>query len=290
MQARLPRPSLDQRHERQRASDVTSTPYEPSTSRLQTRRNRCLAVRSDLGHLAIIGAIAAAVTTLAVRGIGTLESCGRAQSRRSGTRSPQRLFALKWGSPRVADRPPTVSSVRTAPLTGLIPPAGCLADSTLKVSARELDPADVKSCGSAKATVVLLACDAGLVLIGWVLDEFIWTRSPPGRLRLSVIGVATPRGDVGSRCMSSGRRAASRHLLPGNRTDPSRPHDVREGRTCRVGRGHLVWHAAAHPCLGRGGPCQEDQLEPQRSVRVQATKEALHGLLSRHERPDRSGH
>jgi hypothetical protein len=25
--------------------------------------------------------------------------------------------ALKWGSPPVADRPPTVSSVRTAPLT-----------------------------------------------------------------------------------------------------------------------------------------------------------------------------
>ncbi len=65
------------------------TPYEPSTSRLQTRRSRCLAIRSDLGHLAIIGAIAAAVTTLAVGSIGTLESCARAQSRRSRTRSRQ---------------------------------------------------------------------------------------------------------------------------------------------------------------------------------------------------------
>src|ERR1039458_7093619 len=62
--------------------------------------------------------------------------------------------------------PPTVSSVMTALLTASLP-SGWVSRRlhTLKVSARELDPADVRSCGSAKVTFVLLACDAGLVLI-----------------------------------------------------------------------------------------------------------------------------
>jgi len=57
----------------------------------------------------------------------------------------------------------------------------------------ELDAADVKGCGSAKAIVVPLARDAGLVLIGWVLGEFIWTRSLP-TASVSQSSVSLPTG------------------------------------------------------------------------------------------------